>query len=53
MLQVAAKMSSQIHAKNKMKYPPKQMARAIEAVRSKELSKKAAAKAYNVPRKHS
>ena len=36
-------MSAQVRAKEKVKYAPEQMAHAIEAVRSGNLSKKAAA----------
>ena len=43
-------MSAQVRAKKRVKCTLEQMARAIEAVRSGNLSKKAAAKAYAVPR---
>ena len=42
-------MSAQVRARKRVKYAPEQMARAIEAVRSGNLNKKAAAKAYAVP----
>jgi hypothetical protein len=43
-------MSSQLQAKKRLKYAPEMMAKALEAVRSGAMSKKMAAKTFNVPR---